>query len=137
APDFDFVFAREFGFQDLAAHGGGGLFASAVPGAERAVDVVETGDTGGNFPVFTEVPAHALGKEFFPAVAVFGQSGVGVLFLQIDVRCFAGLFFAVVDTRGRGVEESLDATELTGGQEQVRVDQHADHAQALVIFDEA
>ena len=37
-------------FDDLAAEGGWGLFAAAVPGAVRAIDVVETGDVGVSRP---------------------------------------------------------------------------------------
>ena len=36
----------QLGLDDLAADGGGGLLAAAVPGAVGAVDVVEAGDAG-------------------------------------------------------------------------------------------
>ena len=43
APDFDFVGTGFHGVNHLAANGGRGFFAAAVPGAVRAVDVVEAG----------------------------------------------------------------------------------------------
>ena len=46
------------------------------------------------------------------------------------------LLVGVVDAGGGGVEEALDAVLLRGLQ-QVRVDQHREHAQGLVVLDEA
>ncbi len=135
APDFDFVFAGEFGLDDLAANGGGGFFAAAVVGAVGAVDVVIAGDAGDEAEIFAEMAAHAFAEELFPAVAVFGQGGIGVLFLQ-GGDVFVALLVGVVDAGAGGVEIALDAVFL-GGHAEVRVDQHAEHAEGAVVFDEA
>ena len=44
APDLDLVLAGLLGVNHLAADRGRRLFAAAVPGAVRAVDIVEAGD---------------------------------------------------------------------------------------------
>ena len=135
APDLDVVRPGELGGDDLAAGRGGGLLAAAVVGAERSVDVVVAGDTGPDAVVLAEVAAHALAEELLPAVTVLGQRGVGVLLLERgDVR--VALLVAVVDAGAGGVEVALDA-EVLGGLEQVRVDEHREHAQGLVVLDEA
>ena len=82
APDLDLVLAGELGLDHLAADRGGSLLAAAVPGAAAAVDVVEARHARIQAEVLAEVPAHALGEQLFPAVAVFGQRGIGVLFFQ-------------------------------------------------------
>ena len=51
-------------------------------------------------------------------------------------RSVLRLLVAVVDAGGGGVEEPLDAG-LARRQQQVRVDQHGEHAQGLVVLDEA
>ena len=135
APDLDLVVAGVLGLDDLAADGGGGLFAAAGPGAEGAVDVVEAGDAALEAVVLFEVAAHALGEELLPAVAVFGQGGIGVGFLEGD-DVGVGLLVGVVDAGGGGVEEALDAF-VAGGHEHVGVDEHAEHAEGFVVFDEA
>src|ERR1700722_10620189 len=55
SPDFNFVFAGELGRNDFAADGGGGFFASAIVGAEGAVNIVETGDAGDEAVVLAEM----------------------------------------------------------------------------------
>ncbi len=135
APDFDLVGAGVLGLDDLAADGGGSLFAAAGPGAEGAVDVVVAGDAGLDAVVLFEVAAHALGEELLPAVAVFGQRGVGVRFLEGD-DVGVGLLFGVVDAGGGGVEETLD-TLVAGGHEHVGVGEDAQHAKGFVVLDEA
>jgi hypothetical protein len=135
APDLDLVGAGVLGLDDFAADGGGSLLAAAGPGAERAVDVVIAGDAGLETIVFFEVAAHALGKEFLPAVAVFRECRVGVLFLERD-DVGVGLLFGVVDAGGGGVEEALD-TFVACGHDHVGVGENAQHAEGLVVFDEA
>ena len=74
APDLDLVLAGSLGLDDLAADGGRRLLAAAVPGAVRAVDVVEAGHARLEAEVLAEVAAHALGEELLPAVAVLGHA---------------------------------------------------------------
>ena len=93
------------------------------------------GDAALQAEVLFEVAAHALAEELFPAVAVFGKCGIGVLFLERD-DVWVGLLVAVVDAGGGGVEEALDAL-FAGRHEHVRVGQHAQHAEGFVVFDEA
>src|SRR4051812_24968147 len=62
APDIDLMLAGGFGVDHFAADRGGGLFASAVPGAVRAVDIVEAGHTGVKAEIFSKVAAHALAE---------------------------------------------------------------------------
>jgi hypothetical protein len=58
------VAAVSLGLDDLAADGGGGLLAAAVPGAEGAVDVVEAGDARLEPKSSREVAAHRSLKSF-------------------------------------------------------------------------
>ena len=74
--------AAELGFDHFAADGGGRFFAAAVPGAVRTVDVVEARHARVQAEILAEVAAHALAEQLLPAVAVFGQRRVSVLFLQ-------------------------------------------------------
>ena len=67
---------------DLAAGRGGGLFAAAFPGTVGTVNVVEPSHAGVETEIFAEVSAHPLGKEFLPAVAIFGHRGIGVGFFE-------------------------------------------------------
>ena len=82
APNFDFMLSGEFCFHYFSADGRGRFFPAAIPRAPGTVDVVEAGYTGFQAEVFAEVPAHSFGKEFFPAVAVFGEGRVSVFFLE-------------------------------------------------------
>src|SRR5690606_38227925 len=78
APDLDGVVAGEHGGGHLAADGGRGLLAPALPGAEGSVDVVVAGDPSLEAEVLVEVPGHALAEQLLPAVAVLGVGRVGV-----------------------------------------------------------
>jgi hypothetical protein len=64
APDFDFVFTRQFGLDHLAANCCGRFFAAAIVRSKRAVNVVVAGDAGLQPVVFAKMPAHPFGKEF-------------------------------------------------------------------------
>src|SRR6266516_2482112 len=98
APDFNAVVPRRLGVDHLAADRGGRLLPPAFPGPVRAVHVVKAGNTGRQPEVFAEVPAHPLGEELLPAVAVFGHRGVGVLFAERD-DILGALLICVVHTR--------------------------------------
>ena len=82
APDLDLVSPVSLASIDLAADRGRRLLAAAVPGAVRAVDVVEAGHARLEAEVLAEVAAHALAEELLPAVAVFRHRGIGVGFLE-------------------------------------------------------
>ncbi len=124
-----------FGFDDLAAHGRGRFFPAALVRAKRPVHVVVARDAADETVVLFKVPAHALGEELLPTVAILGQRRIGILFLQgDDVRI--GLLFAVVHASGGGKEEALDAR-FPRGHQHVRVRQHTQHAKSLVVFDKA
>ena len=136
APDFDGVVAGELRFDDLAADGGGGLFAAAVLRAVRAVDVVVAGDAGLDAEVFAEVAAHPLAEELLPAVAVLGHGGVGVGFLQGgDVRDRAAC--RRCRRRRRRHRRTAGRRLSLAAMQQVGVDQHAEHAERFVVLDEA
>jgi hypothetical protein len=91
--------------------------------------------TGLEAEVLVEMTAHALAEELLPAVAVLGHGGVGVGLLQSgDVG--SRLLVGRVHAGGGGVEEALDA-EILGRLEHVGVDQDREHAQRLVVLDEA
>jgi hypothetical protein len=79
--------------------------------------------------------AHPLRKELLPAVAVLGQRRIGVLFLQRD-DVGGTLFVGVVDTGRTGVEKAL-ASRILGGHQQMRVNQHGQHAKGFVVLNEA
>ena len=134
APDVDGVVAAEFGLDDLAADGGGRFFAASVPSAVRAIDIVIAGLAGLDAVVLAEVAAHALAEEFFPAVTVLRHGGIGVGFLQAGI-VGTGLFFTVVDAGAGGVEKLFHAM-VAGGHEHVGIDEHAEHAEGFVVFDE-
>src|SRR5437763_6043777 len=55
APDLDLIGSGVLGLEDLAADGGGGLFAASRPGAKGAVDVVVAGDAALDAVVLFEV----------------------------------------------------------------------------------
>src|SRR6185437_14940512 len=79
-PDLNFVFAAELRFDYLAAHGGGRLFPASFISTEGPINVVEPGHASGDAKVLSEVTAHPLAKKLFPAIAVFRESGVSILF---------------------------------------------------------
>lgn len=136
APDFDFVFSGKFRIDDFATNGSGGFFSTAVPGAERSVNIVESGDARRNFEVFSEVAAHAFAEEFFPAISIFGHCGISVFFAKECFDFLFALFVRIVHARAGSVKEAFCSV-FAGAEEQVRIDQDADHAEALVEFDEA
>ena len=82
APDLDLAAAAVLGGDHLTADGRRGLLAAAVPGAVRAVDVVEAGDVRLQPTLLPVLLAEDLGHQLFPAVAALGHGGVGVRFLQ-------------------------------------------------------
>ena len=85
--------------------------------------------------IFVEVATHPFAKEFFPSVAIFGKSGVGVLlFERNEIRIF--LLLRVIDTCRRRIEETLDIA-IAGGEQHVGIGQHAEHAEGLVVMDES
>ena len=99
------------------------------------VHVVEARHAHRDAVVLHEVAAHALAEELLPAVAVLRHRRVRVLLLQRrHVR--VGLLARGVHARGRAEHEVLDAV-IARGEQQVRVDQHRDHAVGLVRLDEA
>src|ERR1043166_6138807 len=101
APDLDLVFARDLGLDDFSADGGRRLFASAHPGAIRAIDVVEASGAGLEPEVFSERAAHAFAEEFLPAVTVFRLRGISIGFLQSgDVR--VALLVGIINAGGGG-----------------------------------
>ena len=67
APDLDFVLAAELGLDHLAANGRRGLFAAAIPGAVRTIDVVEAGHACAETEILPEVAAHPLARTASPS----------------------------------------------------------------------
>ena len=105
------------------------------PGAGRPVDVVIAGDARRQIPKSSaKVPAHALAEELLPAVAVLGHRRIGVLLLERRTSG-SSLLVRRVHAGRRGEEEPLDPASAAA-MEQVRVDQHREHAQRLVVLDE-
>ena len=124
-----------FACSDLSTDRSGRLLAPAVVGPVRPVDVVIARDSRLDAEVVEEVPAHPLREELLPAVAVLGHRRIGVGLLQRrDVGVLLEL--DVVDACGRRKEVPLDPGVLAGHQ-QVRVDQHGEHARRPVGLDEA
>src|SRR6185295_48294 len=122
-PDFDLMFSGKLCFDQLPADGRRGFFPSAGIGAERAINVVEPRETGGDAEIFPEMPAHPLTEELFPTVTVFGHRRVRIgLPERNDIRI--ALLIGVVHAGRRSEEETLHTVSF-GGQEQVRVDQDA------------
>ena len=93
-----------------------------------------TGHPGDEAEVLGEVAAHPLAEKFFPAIAVFRLRRVGIfLFKGRDVG--ARLLVGRVNAGGRGVEKAPHPR-LARGHEQMRVDEHAEHAKGLVELNE-
>ncbi len=99
APDRDVIRIGVYRLDDLATECGGGFFAAAVPGAVRAIDIVETGDEGLHAAFVPIFFTEHFGDELFPAVAAFGHCRVGVGFLE---RADVGVFLqqGIVGTSG-------------------------------------
>jgi len=85
--------------------------------------------------VLTEVAAHALGEQFFPSVTILGQGGIGIGLFESGNMVFL-LLLTVVNTGGRSIKKPFNAR-LFGRHAQMRIDQHGDHAQSLIVLDEA
>jgi len=69
-------------------------------------DIVVTGDTSLDAKILTEMAAHSLAEELFPAVAIFRVRWVGIFFFQ--ARIVGSLLLeACINASRRGVEESL------------------------------
>src|SRR5215471_17556647 len=85
APDFDLVIAAELGFDHFAADSGRGLLAASIPGTVGAVDVMEPRDASLQAEVLAEMSAHAFAEEFFPTVAIFRHSWIGVFFFEARI----------------------------------------------------
>ena len=80
--------------RDFAPEQLGGAF---EPSARLVGDLSQLDDAGLDAEVFAEMAAHALAEQLLPAVAVLGQRGISVLFLQRgDVR--VGLLVRVIHT---------------------------------------
>ena len=107
---------------------------AAVPCAVWAVNVVVTRDACLKAKVLPEMAAHPLAEELLPTIAVFGQRGISILFLESRI---VGVFLliSVVDTGGGRIEVLLD-TVIPGGLEHMRIDENRQHAERLVVFDE-
>src|SRR4030095_11538785 len=82
AGDFDVLIAADDGGNNLAADRRRRLLAAAVPGAERAVDVVEARDPDLQAEVLREMAAHAFGEELLPAIPVLRHGRVGIVLPQ-------------------------------------------------------
>lgn len=136
APNFNFVFSGEFRRNDFAADGGRCLFSTTVPSAEGSVNIVESSDAGRNVKIFAEMTAHTFAEEFFPAIAIFGHRRIRVFFAKEGFDFLFALFVRIVHTSARCVKEAFCPV-FAGAEEQMRIDQDADHAQAFVEFDEA
>src|SRR5580658_8784990 len=135
APNLNFVVAGMARLKNLAADGSGSFLAAAGPGAQRPVNIMETGDAGLHAEILVEVAAHALAEELLPAVSIFGKRGIGVFFPEWDdVLVF--LLIAVIDAGGGRIEETLHAG-LASGDEHVGIGKDAEHAESFVVFDEA
>src|SRR5580698_5803228 len=122
APDFDLVLPCQFGFDYFAANRSRSLFAATEPGTPRAIDIVKAGYAGVKSEIFTEVAAHTLGEKFLPAVTVFGQRGVSVLFFQR--RRFEGLLLVAVVNAGRRRVKKAGRAMLLGSLQHVCVNQY-------------
>ena len=109
------------GADDLAAEGGGGLLASAGPGAVGAVDVVEACDAALHVEVAVVGHDDLLGVELLQTVDVLGLGGPGVVLLEgHDVGL--DLLELGVGAGGRRVEEALAGTVLARGLDHVEGD---------------
>ena len=127
APDGDLLVAGVNGFDHLPAQGRRGFFAAAVPGAVRAVDIVEPRDGrlhAAFMPVFL---AEHFGHELFPAVTALRHGRIRIGFLEgahVGILLQQGVVGA-----GRGGIKITAGAGAVGLLDHVRVDE--DGAQAL------
>src|ERR1035437_4081683 len=119
-PHFDL--AVIFGESQLATDGGWRLFLAAFVRAQRPVDVVKADNSRLKAVVFVVVTTEFLGKVFPPAVTRLGIGGVGIFLTQRSDGSVL-LLALVVDTRGRGEQETPDPV-LTAGLEHMGINQN-------------
>ena len=135
APDFNFTTSGHFGFNNLAADRSRRFFSAAGPSAVWSVNIVKACNAAFQAEILFKMAAHPFTEKFFPAVAVFRQCRISILFFQRN-DIGSRLFLAVVDTSGRRVKETLHALVL-GGQQHVCIDEHTKHTERPVVLNEA
>ena len=120
--------------RDLPADRGRSLLAPAVVGAMRSVHVVVARHPRHEPEVLGVVAAHPLAEELLPAVTVLRHGRVGI---RLHESLDGGIDLLVVGVYagGGGEEEARDAG-LARGHQEMGIDQHAQHAQGLVVLDE-
>jgi len=122
APDVDAQILFINRLDHLAAHRGGRLFAAAVPGAVRAVNIVETRDERLHAALVPVFLAEHFGNQFLPAVAALGHRRIRVaLFQRANLRVL--LQQRVVGAGRAGIKITARAG-LVGGLDHVRVDEN-------------
>ncbi len=121
-------------FDHFSADGGRRLLATAQPRAVWSVHIVVAGDARLNAEVLAEVAAHALAEQLLPPVSVLWHRRIGIRFLQRD-NVLRDLLVRCIHARRGGIKKALD-TELPRRHQQVRVDQHRQHAQGAIVLDE-
>src|SRR5882724_12113317 len=134
-PDLDLAGSREHGLSNLSAYRRRSLLAPAVVCPERSEHVVKTGHSCSQAEVLAEMPAHSLAEELLPPIAVLRHGRIRVVFPEAGHARVSLLVVRVDAGRGRE-EEALDAR-LPRGDEQMGVDEHAQHAEGPVVLDEA
>ena len=92
-----------------------------------------TGYTRREIKIFSKMAAHSFAEQLFPAVPVFRHSRVRIFFFQRnDIR--RSLFVGGINAGAAGKEKSLDA-HVARCLQQMRVDQHRQHAKRFVVLD--
>ena len=116
----------------LRQRAAGRFLTSAIPGAVRAIDVVEAGDVGLQAALGPVFLAEHFRHQLLPAVAALGHGRIGIRFFQrahVRVLLQGGVVGA-----GRGREEVAADASPVGGLDHVGIDQDAAqafHAEAL------
>jgi hypothetical protein len=82
APDFNIASAIYHGKRHLSANRGGRFLAAAIPGPERAVDIVITRSARFETEMFAEVSAHPLAEKLLPAMSILRHGGIGIRLLE-------------------------------------------------------